>query len=119
MIKIPKVSAAALHLLLLACSFKPSTLPGQYVLRKRWLRYIALGVFISSRSKKTRLPREAPSYEPLEAPAPPAPASDHAIDIPLQDPFLNKVARIVREKDLNALRGLGGVWHFARSQVSL
>ncbi|VVA17428.1 PREDICTED: calcium-transporting ATPase [Prunus dulcis] len=82
---------------------------GQYVRRKRWLRYIALGVFISSRSKKTRLPHEAPTYEPLEAPAPPAPAFQHAIDIPLQDRFLNKVGRIVREKNLNALRGLGGV----------
>lgn len=78
---------------------------GQYVWRKRWLRYIALGVFITSR----RLPHEAPGYEPLEAPAPPAPASEHAIDIPFQDRFLNKVALIVREKNLNALRGLGGV----------
>ncbi|CAB4304958.1 unnamed protein product [Prunus armeniaca] len=78
---------------------------GQYVWRKRWLRYIALGVFITSR----RLPHEAPGYEPLEAPAPPAPASEHAIDIPFQDRFLNKVARTVREKNLNALRGLGGV----------
>ncbi|KAM2587847.1 hypothetical protein EV1_045358 [Malus domestica] len=73
------------------------------------LRYVVLGILFSSRIKKTRRLREA-SYEPLAAaPPPPTTASDHVIDIPLQERFSNKVARIVREKDLNSLRGHGGV----------
>ncbi|KAB2613473.1 calcium-transporting ATPase 12 [Pyrus ussuriensis x Pyrus communis] len=71
------------------------------------LRYVVLGILFSSRIKKTRRLREA-SYEPLAA-APAPPATDHVIDIPLQERFSNKVARIVREKDLNSLHGHGGV----------
>ncbi|TQD83072.1 hypothetical protein C1H46_031385 [Malus baccata] len=73
------------------------------------LRYVILGILFSSRIKKTRSLLEA-SYEPLAAaPALLATASDHVIDIPLQERFSKKVAEIVREKDLNSLRRLGGV----------
>ncbi|KAK9924362.1 hypothetical protein M0R45_032734 [Rubus argutus] len=52
------------------------------------------------------------AYIPLLTPTPttpPAAASNHVIEIPLQEPLLNEVARIVREKDLNALQERGGV----------
>ncbi|PRQ52534.1 putative calcium-transporting ATPase [Rosa chinensis] len=58
--------------------------------------------------------KDRAAYIPLLAPTtpttpttPPAAASNHVIDIPLQD--LKEVARIVRVKDLNALRARGGV----------
>ncbi|KAM5580408.1 putative calcium-transporting ATPase 13, plasma membrane-type [Rosa sericea] len=56
--------------------------------------------------------KDRAAYIPLLAPSTPttppdAAASNHVIDIPLQD--LKEVARIVREKDLNALRARGGV----------
>ncbi|XP_048435219.1 calcium-transporting ATPase 12, plasma membrane-type [Pyrus x bretschneideri] len=74
------------------------------------LRRIVLGILFSSRIRKTIRLRKASSYEPLAtASTAPDAASDHVIDIPLQERFSNNVARIVREKDLNSLRGLGGV----------
>ncbi|KAM2538381.1 hypothetical protein TB2_023830 [Malus domestica] len=73
-------------------------------------RRIVLGILFSSRIRKTTRLRKASSYEPLAtAPTAPNAASDHVIDIPPQERFSNKVARIVREKDLNSFRRLGGV----------
>ncbi|KAM1112933.1 hypothetical protein ACFX13_046595 [Malus domestica] len=73
------------------------------------LRYVVLGILFSSRIKKTRRLLEASSEPLAAAPAPPATTSDHVIDIPLQEWFSKKVTEIVREKDLNSLRRLGGV----------
>ncbi|XP_068303559.1 calcium-transporting ATPase 12, plasma membrane-type-like [Pyrus communis] len=74
------------------------------------LRRIVLGILFSSRIRKTIRLRKASSYEPLAtAPTAPGAASDHVIDIPLQERFSNNVARIVREKDLNSFHRLGGV----------
>ncbi|XP_062027723.1 putative calcium-transporting ATPase 13, plasma membrane-type [Rosa rugosa] len=58
--------------------------------------------------------KDRAAYIPLLAPTTPttppdAAASNHVIDIPLQEWLLKEVARIVREKDLNALRARGGV----------
>ncbi|XP_068335695.1 calcium-transporting ATPase 12, plasma membrane-type-like [Pyrus communis] len=75
--------------------------------RRTSLRYVVKGILFSSRIKKTRRLLEA-SYEHLApAPAPPATASDHVIDI--QEQLSKEVAKIVREKDLNSLCGHGGV----------
>ncbi|KAM1767844.1 hypothetical protein ACFX12_045889 [Malus domestica] len=73
------------------------------------LRYVVLGILFSSRIKKTRRLLEASSEPLAAAPTPPATTSDHVIDIPLQEWFSKKVTEIVREKDLNSLRRLGGV----------
>ncbi|KAM1429616.1 hypothetical protein ACFX2I_045790 [Malus domestica] len=73
------------------------------------LRYVVLGILFSSRIKKTRRLLEASSKPLAAAPTLPATASDHVIDIPLQERFSKKVAEIVREKDLNSLCRLGGV----------
>ena len=97
-----------------------------------WRKSLYVGIFITL--KKTpddqESPLSSPSYDPLPEEPPARTSSDHVIDvdsdnervIDVDDEELlpKKVAEIVKQRDLNALRSLGGVdWVLARLHSNL